>query len=94
MSQKKDPNKFKPSELGYPHIEKLIEFEQFDGINKSFAESYDKLEIIYNDASTPLKKKKAAEKAMKSYELTTQLINELLHLKKELVASQEKGKKK
>lgn len=93
MSQKKDPKNFKPSELGYPHIEKLIEFEKFDDINKSFAEAYDKLEIIYNDAGSPLKKKKSAEKAMKSYELTTQLINELLVLKKELVKEKEKAKK-
>lgn len=86
------------SGLGYPKVEQLIETEDFESINKSFAESYDKLEKIKEDRSGGLKKQKSAQKAMKAYEMTTQLMNELLQVKYQLVKmrkeQEQKGKKK
>jgi|APSaa5957512535_1039671.scaffolds.fasta_scaffold249987_2 hypothetical protein len=84
----------KKSKLGYDHIEELIETEQFDGINKSFSDAYDKLETLMKDATAPLKKKKGAQKAIKSYELTVELINELLIIKKEMLKHREQEAKK
>ncbi|MBF0106321.1 MAG: hypothetical protein HQM16_13465 [Deltaproteobacteria bacterium] len=80
--------------LGYPQIEKLIEAENFETINKSFAEAYNKLEAIKKDRSGGLKKQKSAQKAMQSYELTTQLINELLQVKYQLIKAKEEEAKK
>lgn len=89
---------FKDSGLGYPRIEDLLENENFVKINKSFSEAYDRLERIMKDRSAGLKMQKAAQKAMKAYELVTQLINELLHLKHEIIKmrknSQAKQQKK
>lgn len=85
--QKPDEN----ARLGYPTIENLIETEDFEGLNKSFSESYGKLKAILDDKSAGLKKHKEARKAMKSYELTTDLLKELLQLK---FAMQEEADKK
>jgi len=74
----------KPVSLGYPQIEKLIDSENFEALNKSFGEGYANLEKILGDSSVGVKKQKAAAKAMKAYELTTDLIKELLNIKYEL----------
>lgn len=81
-----EPNKPKDNVgMGYPKIEELIEHEKFETINKSFAEAYSKLEVIMQDRSAGLKKQKGAQKAMKTYELTTALLNELLQIKYQIV---------
>lgn len=88
---KKQP---KVTTLGYPHIEQLLETENFEVINKSFAEAYDKLEVIMKDRSAGLKKQKDAQKSMQAYELTVELINELLKIKREIAKQREKSGQK
>ncbi len=80
--------------LGYPHIEELLEKESFDGINKSFLDAYARLEKIMKDRSGGLKKQKGAQKAMKAYELTTELFNELLKIKYQILKYREEEAKR
>ena len=84
--------------LGYPQIEKLLESEDFERINKSFAAAYAALEKVKKDRAGGLKKQKAAQKAIQAYELTTELINELLQVKYQLAKIKkeeaQKGQKK
>ncbi|MBU0505187.1 MAG: hypothetical protein ABII18_10665 [bacterium] len=80
--------------LGYPTIEKLLETEEFQKINESFGQAYSKLEAISQDSSAGLKKKKAATKAMQAYELTTELLNELLKIKYQIVQMRQAEAKK
>ena len=80
--------------LGYPMIEGLLETENFEGVNKSFAEAYDKLSKIHLDKGAGLKKQKGARKAMVAYELTTQMIQELLRFKYQLLEAQKMKDKK
>lgn len=87
----KQPQK---STLGYPHIEALLENENFDGINKSFLDAYASLEKIMKDRSGGMKKQKGAQKAMKAYELTTDLFNELLKIKHQILKLREEEAKK
>ncbi len=75
---------------GYPRIEKLVETEDFDEINKSFAKAHDDLEEIAK-AKQGLGKGKSAKKAMKAYELTSELFKELLSLKYQMIENM-KGK--
>ncbi|EKD50804.1 MAG: hypothetical protein ACD_62C00424G0004 [uncultured bacterium] len=87
----------KEAGLGYPTIEGLLETESFDKINNSFNEAYKKLEKIAADSDSGLKKKRSASKAMQAYELTTELLNELLKIKYQIVQMREaeaKGKTK
>lgn len=76
---------FKDSGLGYPKIEEILETENFDRLNKGFSEAYTKLENIMKDKTIGLKKQKAAQSAMQAYELTTELMNELLKIKYEIM---------
>lgn len=78
--------------LGYPLIEELLNSENFDRLNKSFAEGYQKLEKIMLDRGVGIKKQKDARKAMRAYELTSDLIKELLKLKYQLQRDKEKQK--
>lgn len=83
--------------LGYERIEGLLENENFAPLNTSFAAAYEKLEKIMSDTSAGLKKQKGAQKAMKAYELTTELLNELLKIKYQLLknhAAEAKGNSK
>ena len=73
-----------PLTAGYPRIEKLIETEDFDAVNKSFAVSFEELQKIAKQKSG-LGKGKAAKKAMRSYELTMDLFKELLKLKYQMM---------
>lgn len=86
--------KTKVTTLGYPHIEELLETENFEAVNKSFAEAYGKLESIMKDRSAGLKKQKDAQKSMQAYELTVELINELLRVKREIAKQREKTEPK
>lgn len=88
------PQSLKDSGIGYPNIEELLETEGFDKINKSFSEAYDKLEIIMKDRAGGLKKQKGAQKAMKAYELTTELMNELLKIKYQIIKMRDEQAKK
>lgn len=96
MAQKPAPAK--PTEgdssLGYPIMEQLLESEQFDAVNTSFSQGYEKLEKIMNDRSAGLKKQKEAEGSLKAYELTVELIKELLQIKREIVKNQQAQKGK
>lgn len=82
-----------PKTLGYQKIEELLESENFDGLNQSFGEAYQKLQAIMDDKGAGLKKHKEARKAMQAYELTTDLIKELLKLKYQILENQKKEQK-
>lgn len=83
----------KPDSLGYPLVEELLENENFESVNKSFSGAFGKLQKIFTDAASGLKKQKEARKAMEAYELTTELIRELLKLKYQLLEQQKKKTK-
>ncbi|MFO1518545.1 MAG: hypothetical protein U1F57_02600 [bacterium] len=80
---------------GYPRIERLIDTEEFDPINKSFAAAYGELEKVVHQKAG-LAKAKQAKKAMKSYELVMDLLKELLKLKYQMMEAvkQQEGQKK
>lgn len=83
------------STVGYPRIERLIDTEDFDAVNKSFAMAYGELEKVARQKAG-LGKAKQAKKAMKSYELVMDLLKELLKLKyqmQEALKQQENSKK-
>lgn len=77
--------------LGYPHIEKLLENEDFSQVNASFSQAYQKLEKMLNDRSLGLKAQKKAQMALKAYELTVDLIKELLKVKYEMAKKKAEG---
>lgn len=93
LQKSPQPNVQKPS-LGYPHIEELLEKEDFERLNKSFFDAYERLEKIMKDRSAGLKKQKGAQKAMKAYEMTTELLNELLQIKYQIIKLREGEAKK
>ncbi len=81
--------------VGYPRIERLIDTEEFDPINKSFASAYGELEKVARQKAG-LGKAKQAKKAMRAYELVMDLLKELLKLKyqmQEAMKQQESQKK-
>ncbi len=69
---------------GYPRIEELVDGENFDPINKSFAAAYGELEKISRQKAG-LGKAKQAKKAMRGYELTMNLLKEVLKMKYQMV---------
>jgi len=79
---------------GYPRIEKLIETEDFDAVNKSFGEAYEELAKVAKNKKG-LGQGKAAKKALKAIELTLDLFKELLKLKYQMMETlEEEGKSK
>lgn len=81
--------------VGYPRIERLIDTEEFEAVNKSFASAYGELEKIARQKAG-LGKAKQAKKAMRAYELVMELLKELLKLKyqmQEAIKQQEVQKK-
>lgn len=81
--------------VGYPRIERLIDTEEFDSVNKSFASAYGELEKVARQKAG-LGKAKQAKKAMRTYELVMDLLKELLKLKyqmQEALKQQETQKK-
>lgn len=80
-TQPKAPN----PQLGYPILEKLIETEDFSIVNKSFTSCYDTLEKMLKAKSGGLKKQKAIREALKAYDLTVDLIRELLKTKYQII---------
>src|SRR3989338_8142968 len=71
--------KNKPS-LGYPHIEQLIDYEDFSKLNTAFEKTYHTLETLAQ-SKKGLKKSREALKGMKAIERVTQLLRELLEVK-------------
>ena len=84
-------NTSEPEYLGYPHLEKVIESDNFDDLNKTFIESYEKLEKI-SQSKGDVARKKAAKKAMRSLEITMDLLREFLKVKDELLRQQREGR--
>ena len=80
--------------LGYPIIEKLIETEDFSGVNQTVSACYDKLEKMLKAKSGGLKKQKNVRAALKAYDLTIDLIRELLKTKYNLAKKQQAEAKK
>ncbi len=80
-----------PQSYGYPAVEALIDSENFEPINQSFAKAYGAL----NDV---VKKKKGmktvaeAKQAMRAIDRVVELFKELLSIKYELL--REQGEKK
>lgn len=83
-----------PTTTTYPRIEHLLDSEDFEPINKSFAAAYGELEKIARQKAG-LGKSKQAKKAMKAYQLVMDLLKELLKLKYQMIetAKQESQKK-
>ena len=73
-----------PITAGYPRIEKLIETENFDEVNKSFGLTYDELQKTAK-LKSGLGKGKTAKKAMRAYELAMDLFKELLKIKYQMM---------
>ncbi|MBL7685115.1 MAG: hypothetical protein JNK65_03655 [Deltaproteobacteria bacterium] len=84
-----------PSTTGYPRIERLIDTEDFDPVNKSFTEAYAELEKVARQKAG-LGKAKQAKKAMRAYELSMELLKELLKLKYQMMEAfkQQEAQKK
>lgn len=78
-------NKPKENPLGYPLIEKLIQTEDFSKINQTFSTSYDLLEKMLKTKSGGMAKQKKIRAALKAYDLTIDLVRELLKTKYELI---------
>ena len=76
---------------GYPHIEALLESEDFDRINKTFSDAYQKLEKIAKDSSLGLQARKNAQEAMQAYELTAELVKQLLQVKYNIMKQSEQS---
>lgn len=68
----------------FPQIEKLLQSEDFEPINKAFTEAYDQLESL-SKSKGGLKRSSDARKAMKGIERTMDLLRELLQVKYKLV---------
>jgi len=64
----------------FPEIEKLVESEDFDRINRSFTAAYEELERV-GKSSGGMGKSRDAKKAMKALERVMDLLRELLKVK-------------
>lgn len=84
--------------LGYPTIEKLIETENFSKVNQTVSACYDKLEKMLKGKSGGLSRQKAIRSALKAYDLTIDLLRDLLKIKYDIIKKKEAeikaGKKK
>ena len=83
----------KPTLLGYPVIEKLIDTEDFAKVNQTISTSYDLLERMLKGKSGGLKKQKMIRQALKAYDLTIDLIRILLKTKYEMIEKNKNQKK-
>ncbi len=70
-------------EVHFPEIERLIQTEEFETVNKGFSTIYDSLEKIAKGRGG-MGKTRDARKAMKSIERVMDLIRDLLKLKYQL----------
>jgi len=74
--------------LQFPALERLMETEEFDDLNRTFIEAYDTLEKIYlakASVKVDAEKKKSARKIMRSLELTMNLLRDFLQVKDDLI---------
>jgi len=85
-------NNQKFGQAGYPHVEKLIETEDFDEINAAFEDAYMQLRDI-QQRKKGFKTQKDIKKAMRALELTLELFRELLAIKYRLQEEYEKSDK-
>lgn len=76
----------------YPAIEKLLESEDFNELNRHYAKAYGELEKVAKQKG--LGKAREAKKAMKALERVADLMNHLLKLKYEFIESRQGGEKK
>lgn len=88
------PPKPQKSQLGYPIIEKLIDSEDFSKVNKTMSASYDTLERMLKQKTGGLKKQKMVREALKAYDLTIDLIRDLLKAKYEIIGKNKSGAQK
>lgn len=79
--------------IGYPHIEKLIDSEDFKEMNRTFHKAYQALEKISKE-NKGLRRVKDAKKAMKAMENVAELLKELLKFKYRLQNQVSKQSKK
>ena len=92
-SNKKSSTTAASSNLGYPVIEKLIETEDFKKVNETVSACYDHLERMLKSKTGGLKKQKTIRASLRAYDLTIDLIRELLKTKYELVKKRQETKK-
>lgn len=78
--------------LGYPTIEKLLENENFDELTQSMKESYDLLERMLQEKSKGMKKQRDILKALKAFDLSSDLLRYLLKTKAEMLKEEKKSK--
>ncbi|MBI4412426.1 MAG: hypothetical protein HY541_08085 [Deltaproteobacteria bacterium] len=71
--------------LGYPTIEKLIETEDFSKVNQTVSACYDKLEKMLKGKSGGLSRQKGVRAALKAYDLTIDLLRDLLKIKYDII---------
>lgn len=74
---------------GYPAIERLIDTEDFSEINGTFEHAYSELFDI-SKKKRGLKTQRDAKRAMRSLELTLELLRELLAIKYHLLGESSK----
>lgn len=86
----KDKDRY--GQMGYPAVERLIDTEDFGEINTAFESAYERL-IDISRYKKGIKTQRAAKKAMRSLELTMELLRELLGLKYRLQEEAKKGTK-
>ena len=79
------PASLKKIPLGYPVIEKLIETENFSRVNQTVSACYDKLEKMLKGKSGGLSRQKAVGGALKAYDLTIDLLRDLLKIKYDII---------
>ncbi|MBI2339084.1 MAG: hypothetical protein HYU99_01795 [Deltaproteobacteria bacterium] len=71
--------------LGYPTIERLIETEDFSKVNQTVSACYDKLEKMLKGKGGGLSKQKGIRAALKAYDLTIDLLRDLLKVKYDII---------
>lgn len=74
--------------LQFPALERLMETEEFDDLNRTFIEAYDTLEKISlakNATKSGIEKKRSARKIMRALELTMNLLRDFLQVKDDLI---------
>ncbi len=82
----KDREQAANKSLGFERIEKLLEAEDTDAQIKALEDSMDALKKLMAEAVSS-REKSAAEKALKAYENTMELVKFLLKTKEQMMAS-------
>lgn len=86
-----DSNRY--GQAGYPAVEKLIDTEDFNEINAAFETAYGEL-LGISQKKKGMKTQREARRAMRSLELTMDLLRELLAIKYRLQEEAAKISKK